>query len=112
MVGYNSLLFRRELLLGLHFFKLLSGVVDNPSVLELVSFFIPDCYVRARVHSLFRLPPSRTNIRRRSPIVRALSLFNSVLVTAPELDLFFCSLAEFRSTIVTCLDDSRSAAVA
>ena len=108
MVGSNSLQLRREVLLIMHFYKLLNNYVDNPSVLRLATFYVPDSYARVRTHVLFHLPKARTNILQRSPVIHALTLINTALSAAPSLDIFCCTIDHFRNAIVECLDDSRS----
>ena len=91
MVGYNSLKLRREMLTMAYVFKLVRGKVDNPSMLAKVCLFVPDNYNRARSHTLFAEPSSRTNLSRWSLLTRALRHINALCSAASDLDIFTAS---------------------
>ena len=106
MVGFNSLLVRRELLLDMHFIKLLKNHIDNPAVLVLISFYVPGSFVRVRSHFLFYVPRARTNILRRSPRLHALASLNSVLGVVTDFDFFVCSIDTLKKAILAFLPGS------
>ncbi|KAG6446679.1 hypothetical protein O3G_MSEX004560 [Manduca sexta] len=93
MVGYEELATRRELALVTYLFKLIRGKIDNPGLLEVVKFSVPDNYLgRRRRPRLLVVPRGRTNLLNKAPITRALSTLNDV---AEKIDIFLCTLSDF-----------------
>lgn len=90
-LGYNSLEVRRNFkLLGVAC-RVLRGDSECPELVEqLVKLVVPDVpriALRPRLRPLLAVPAARTVSHRNSPILRALALLNSLLVSAPQCDL-------------------------
>lgn len=101
MVGYSKLETRRELSLAKYLFKILRGMIDNPTILELLRLCVPDNSVgRRRRPPLLAEPRARTNLLRDAPLTRALRLLNAI---SSQIDLFGCSLAEFTRVVTHVL---------
>lgn len=88
-LGYNSLEVRRAYDQLTMACKLLRSKIDAPDLSdELIRFYVPDRYLRARKHKLFDVPLCRTVAREYSPIPRVLTALNALLDANPECDLF------------------------
>ena len=62
---------------------------------------MPDNYVSRRKRpQLFAVPRGRTNLLGKAPITRALHTLNNV---AKQIDLFTCSLSEFRNITINLM---------
>lgn len=96
MLGYNTLELRRNITLLDYFVQLLRGKVSNPSVLELISFNVPNNYIRARRFRLFEVPGCRLLLKKESPLVRALTLLNGLVAWNHQIDVFYTTTAVFR----------------
>jgi hypothetical protein len=76
---------RRREYLCRHFFKLITGIINNPQVLMELNLYVPDDYSRSRSHVLFYIHRGRTNVVRNSPINRAMLLMNRM---SDDIDIF------------------------
>jgi hypothetical protein len=91
-LNYSTLKIRRADYICRHFYKLIYGIVHNPSLLSDINLFVPDSYGRTRSHILFYPPRGRTNIIYVLPASRAVRYFN---VLATHLDIFNVTYTEF-----------------
>ncbi|KAF9412585.1 hypothetical protein HW555_008948 [Spodoptera exigua] len=70
----------------------LRGQSDYPElVAQVVRLFVPTVLkhqLRPRRHPLLAVPVTRTVAHANSPLVRALTMINALLASAPECDLF------------------------
>ncbi|CAH2103089.1 unnamed protein product [Euphydryas editha] len=102
MVGYNELRVRRNLALALFVFKIIRGRLHEPNILEQIHLCVPDRYVwRRRRPRLFVVPIGKTELMKMAPLSRALCTIN--LVVENGLDLFCCSLSEFKKSTMYIL---------
>ena len=85
-------------------FNLIRGDRTNSEVLELISLYVPDNYIRARHHNLFDMTRFRTAIAEQAPLSRALRLLNDMTCHTPELDIFYCSKGDFHRTTTDYLE--------
>ncbi|CAH2097373.1 unnamed protein product [Euphydryas editha] len=93
MVGYNELRVRRQLAIAVYMFRLIRGKINNPELLERISFNVPDRYAeRRRKPRLLAEPRARTNLLREAPLTRATRLLNQL---SDRVDLFGCNMNEF-----------------
>lgn len=98
MVGLDTLELRRKLLLLVHYHRLLTNKVDNPTTLERVGLAgVPSRFLVGgegvvgprRRRKLFALPPGvRTRRAAAAPTARAVTLLNSLLTQHMDLDIF------------------------
>lgn len=88
----EPLMRRRRMFDILFVFKTIHNLYDCPSILEMLDFHIPR--VNARIHDIFYLCPSDTNIHKYSPLMRMCTHLNSI---CNELDIFSCSIANLKS---------------
>lgn len=70
--------------------KLVNGVVDCPSLLQFVEFYVPQA---TRLDHVFRCPQPRTNVMLKSPVYVMMSNWNQI---ASVCDIFNCSITEIR----------------
>jgi hypothetical protein len=70
MLGYNSLLHRRDLAL-LHF-QVMRGAISCPTLLHRIGQNVPNNFLRGRHHEYLAVPASRTNLYRTAPLPRAI----------------------------------------
>lgn len=99
MLGYDTLELRRAVSLITFVWRIISGRRSLPSVLERMSFKVPNNYLSARGHNLFHISGSRTEAGRLAPVPRALIMLNKLLSMNPDLDLFNSSEAQLCSII-------------
>ena len=90
--GYNSLSSRRMVYLAKHFWKLLRGIVDNPSMLAQLSLWAPEDIHDLRSRPLLLPVRARTGAFANSPLAIAVRLLNTV---HPNVDLFSATYEEF-----------------
>lgn len=95
MVGYDKLKVRRNLALATYVFKVLRGRIHNPGVLGSLGLLVPPLRLRQgpRVRALAE-PLARTNLLANAPLITAIKIINKI---SGELDLFNCSLTEFKN---------------
>ncbi|KAF9423136.1 hypothetical protein HW555_001440 [Spodoptera exigua] len=93
MVGLDTLELRRKHVHMLHYYFLLIGRIDNPSVRETIHFYVPDQYLRGsgrRRHRLLASSPSwRSPHGGNCPTGRAVPMLNDFLQRNLDADLFF-----------------------
>lgn len=87
-LGYVSLSTRRSVYVIKHFWKLLKGIVDNPSVLEQLQMWAPEGGYSSRSRPLFLPVKSRTGALANSSLAKAIYLLNSV---HSNIDIFSCT---------------------
>lgn len=73
-------------------YKVMSGTIDSPELLECVKIMAPG--TAARRHRIFSLPRARTNLMLKSPIYVMLKLGNCVHEAG---DIFYCNLSYLSS---------------
>ncbi|KAF9823430.1 hypothetical protein SFRURICE_006643 [Spodoptera frugiperda] len=92
MLNFNSLEVRRNYSLIISACSTLRGQSDCPElVAQVVRLFVPAVLkhqLRPRKHPLLAVPAARTVAHANSPLVRALTMINALLTSAPECDLF------------------------
>lgn len=101
MLGLHSLQLRREGYAATHLFRLLRGDIGNPAILERVSLYVPDDYLRQRHHRLFYLPACRTNLPMVLPVGRSILLLNQI---SSEIDIFGVGEERFKREILLILE--------
>ncbi|KAI5631806.1 hypothetical protein NE865_15475 [Phthorimaea operculella] len=102
MVGYNKLDVRREVALALYVWRVLRGKAFNAQVLECLEVVIPQLRLRRGPRNqILEVPRSRTNLLKYAPITRAITSINRV---SEYLDIWHCSLAEFRKHCLIVMD--------
>ena len=84
-LGYNSLSSRRKVYVVKHFWKLLVGVFDNPSVLEQLPFWAPEVGRSSRNRLLLLPLKARSRVLFDSPFAIAVRLLN---IVHSSIDLF------------------------
>ena len=84
-LGYDTLTSRRKLYIAKHFFKLIRGVVDNPTILEEVQLWVPEIPRESRSRPIFMPVRARTSALADSPMAIAIQLLNKL---ALHIDLF------------------------
>jgi hypothetical protein len=99
-LDFCSLAHRRDIYYARHFFKLLNGIISNPTILSELHLFVPQAYGRSRSHLMFYPPQSRTNIVSQSSIGNAITILNTL---APHIDLFATSYGQFIAQIESLL---------
>ena len=90
--GYNSLSSRRNVYVAKHFWKLLRGVVDNPTMLAQLSLWAPEGGHALRSRPLLMPVKARTGALANSPLAIAVKLLNTV---HQDVDLFSATYEEF-----------------
>jgi hypothetical protein len=95
-LGFCSLEHRRDIYYARHFFKLLNGIISNPTILSELNLYVPQAFGRSRAHLMFYPPQGRTNIISESPIGNAIKILNTL---APQIDLFGTKYTSFVSQI-------------
>lgn len=91
MVGMDTLELRRKQTLGLHYCMLLRNLVDNPTVLQNISLFVPENYIRTgrRYRQLLVTnAPITTRYANHAPTPRAVNLLNDLLHNVQDIDIF------------------------
>ncbi|XP_022827048.1 uncharacterized protein LOC111356795 [Spodoptera litura] len=92
MLRFNSLEVRRNYSLMTMSCKTLRGESDCPEIVgQVVRLSVPRLLthqLRPRQHPLLAVPEARTVAHANSPLVRVLTMLNSLLMSAPECDLF------------------------
>lgn len=104
MVGYDTLELRRIVSLMAYIVSVFVGRRCNSFLLSSISLAVPNNYVRARRHNLFRVPVCRTKLGHQSPLVKALRLLNAVVGQNQHLDFFQCTPQELHRTTITFLE--------
>lgn len=94
-LGFDSLQLRRYLALVTFALKIIHGRIDSSYLLHrLLRLNVPNLnsyshsHLRTRQHVVLALPPARIKAHEQTPVLRVMSLLNSVLVAAPQFDLF------------------------
>lgn len=96
MLGIERLDVRRNIAMVLVAHKLLNGHICNPDILERISFYVPDNFIRARQHRLFIFPRGRTNLPMIMPLGRITTLLNHI---SSVIDIFNLNQREFKTAI-------------
>ena len=99
-LGFYSLEHRRDTYYARHFFKLMNGIISNPTILSELNLFFPQAFGRSRSHLMFYPPQGRTNIISESPVGNAVRILN---LLAPQVDLFGTTYARFVTQIESIL---------
>jgi hypothetical protein len=86
MLGYNSLLLRRNLTLLRIVFQLMKGAISCPTFLDRIGLNMPINFLRGRHH--VAVPASRTNLYRTAPFPRAIRYINGIILEVLKCDVF------------------------
>lgn len=100
MLGYNTLEVRRTVALITMVWKILTGCICIPSVLERLNLAVPTKSLSNRRNRLFREPVCRTEYGRLAPVPRSMTTLNAMLALNRDLDLFICTQAQVHRTIM------------
>lgn len=96
----NSLRDRRLMQDLLFFFKLLNNKLDCMKLVESVGLKVPYNIPRHPITNLYHTPATRTNIGVNSPLVRLSREMNSVIKSAPDLDIYNVSINTFKAQLL------------
>lgn len=88
---YQSLQSRRSGALAVTAYKIISGLMDSPYLLECYKLFVPNNYCQGRHHDLIRIPHGRTDVLAQHSMTRGMVLLNSI-----SLDIFNTNLEGFK----------------
>lgn len=89
MLGFNSLEVRRDLNLAIMACRTLRGETECPHMVgEVCCLFAPNKYLRARSHRLLAVGAARSVARQQSPLIRATTMVNAIIDSAPQVDVF------------------------
>jgi hypothetical protein len=92
LLGCHSLWTRKSVYLGKHFFKLIRGGVDNPTILAEIGFWVPERPRPSRSRPLFIPVRARTHALSDAPLTKAISLLNRL---SEDVDLFNVDYNEY-----------------
>lgn len=84
-------------------YKIVSGLIDCPELLNRLKFSVPRASSRLHNRHTFKLPQSKTNLGQHSPIYRMCNSYNKI---DHDYDLFFGSLTLSKRSILRCLSKS------
>jgi hypothetical protein len=88
MLGYNSLLLRRNLALLRFVFQLMKCAIWCPTSLDRIRLNVSINFLRGRHHEHLAVPASRTNLYRTAPLPRVIRYINGIIAEVSEYDVF------------------------